>query len=76
MQEGGGEALPLSQPQQMLQPDITLLPRSGAARTPEQASKLKEPGINRTTKPADAANNKDSSTNKTADQVQQLLNPH
>jgi len=76
MQEGGGEALPLSQPQQMLQPDITLLPRSGAAKTPEQASKLKESGINRTTKPADAANNKDSSANKTADQVQQLLNPH
>jgi len=59
----GGEALPPSQPQQMLQPDITLLPR-------------KESGANRTAKPADTANGKEQSTHKTVDQVQQLLNPH
>ncbi len=63
MLEGGGEALPLSQPQQMLQPDITLLPR-------------KESGANKTAKPADAANGKESNTHKATDQVQQLLNPH
>lgn len=59
----GGETLPPSQPQQMLQPDITLLPR-------------KDLGANRTAKPADAANGKEQSAHKPADQVQQLLNPH
>jgi len=63
MLEGGGEALPLSQPQQMLQPDVTLLPR-------------KDLGANRPPKPADTANGKEQSTHKPADQVQQLLNPH
>jgi len=65
----GGEAMPLSQPQQMLQPDVTILPRNGASRTPDQAAKLRESNAGKAAKPNDSAN-------KTADQAQQLLSPH
>nr|WP_294841727.1 penicillin-binding protein 1A [uncultured Methylotenera sp.] len=67
--QDSGEALPLSQPQQMLQPDITLLPRSGASKAQDQAARLRESNAGRSAKPADTGN-------KTTDQAQQLLNPH
>jgi penicillin-binding protein 1A len=61
------ESLPLSQPQQMLQPDVIFQPRSLPLQTPEQPSKFKDPSAVKTMKPSDAANNKDLAANKTAE---------
>jgi len=65
--QDGGEAVPLSQPQQMLQPNITMLPRNSAPRAQDQAARPKENSAGATAKPADTAK---------TDQAQQLLSPH
>ncbi|ACT49054.1 penicillin-binding protein 1A [Methylotenera mobilis] len=65
--QDGGEAVPLSQPQQILQPNITMLPRNSAPRAQDQAARPKENSAGATAKPADTAK---------TDQAQQLLSPH
>ena len=65
--QDGGEAVPLSQPQQILQPNITMLPRNSAPRAQDQAARPKENSAGTTAKPADTAK---------TDQAQQLLSPH
>ncbi|MDP3210157.1 penicillin-binding protein 1A [Methylotenera sp.] len=63
----GGTDTPLNQPQQILQPEITLQPKNLAPKTPEQLSRFKDPSTAKTIKPADVANNKDLTANKAAE---------
>ena len=67
--QDGTEAIIPSQPQQMLQPDITILPRGGTTKAQDQASKLRESNANKTAKPADPPS-------KPIEQAQQLLSTH
>lgn len=91
MLEEDAEALPLSQPQQMLQPDITLPPKNTSVKAPELPQKPKEVSAVKITKPSEAANSKNVASNKppdaakpkktntgnsTAEQIQRLFNPH